>query len=1677
MKNFVSLLVILTMAMTAWAIEPVEPTAGNGSGSNPYKIATAENLVWFAQQVNGGATSIYAKLTADIDLGTDQTMIGTSTNMYNAIFDGDGHTVTVNYTATGDNTALFRYVSWSTIKNLNVAGSINTGYKFAGGVVAHCEGTTYITNCASCVTITSTFGSFQDGTHGGIVANGQQKEGAGHTLCLTNVLFNGRFLGDRATHCGGLIGWSKTSAKIENCLFCPSAKVEFDSEYAATMARGNGVTITNSYYSTAFGTVQGTQAGGDMTNGGLCFKLNKGNCYGTQAWYQNLDNGNTVDATPVPFKTHGTVYGGADQCPQNRYSNTHTDHVGSVGADGFTWSCSNCNSQYYQQPSLVNGIYQIANTSNLLWFAQRVNGGMTNIKGKLTADIDLGTDQTMIGTSTNKYAGTFDGGGHTVTVNYTATESHTALFRYTYNSTIKNLQVAGSITTGYMFAAGIVAECDGANNNINNCVSRVAITSTFTSAQDGTHGGIVGLNQDQLNLKNVVFCGKLLGKNATNCGGLVGYSKNIARIENSLFCPSEVTFSNSNANTLSRGLTVVVTNSYYSTTLGDARGTKTTSQAVASGEACYKLNSGKVDGTQLWYQNLDNGNTIDATPVPFNTHGTVYGGSTQCPAGSYSNTSKTHNYSEYGEDDIAQCTNTGCSDLACRMGEQDASGTYLIANRGNLLGFAKKVNAGSTNIKGKLTADIDLGTIQTMIGTSTNKYAGTFDGDGHSITVNYTTTADVTALFRYVGTATIKNLMTSGTITTSGKQAAGVVGKAESLTLDRVMSNVTINSTHKGDSSHGGLVANITSNSTLTNCAFTGKLLGASTESCGGLIGWKEESNTVKITNCYVDIAESTVSTTDCKTLSRYRNSAAPTITNCYYVTALGDAQGTATTAEAISSGEVCYKKLNKGKVDGTQAWYQNLDNGNTVDATPVPFNTHGTVYGDEDMCPLNTYSNSLHAHSYATNGTDGVAHCTNYGCTRVAYQPAKQDASGNYLIANKGNLIWFAQQVNGGKKSIKGKLTADIDLGTDQTMIGTSTNKYAGTFDGDGYCVTVNYTTTSVTALFRYVGKATIKNLMTSGTITTSNSQAGGVVGKAESLTLDRVMSNVTINSSHSGDSSHGGLVAEISSTSIISNCAFTGKLLGASTEKCGGLIGWEEDANVTFTNCYVDIAEQTISTTGCKTLARYRNEAPTITNCYYVTTLGDAQGTKVDASDVTDGSLVNKLGSTIWSQDSELNAPVPFVLNTQFGKYLKLTALHGGNITIKQTGTVTATLEYINNDDEEETARWKDVKYGEQIYLYEGESIHLRAKGVNGKNETLNSRDNYLTIASTMDIEASQNVMSLLDASCKLKEVPENAFYMLFHNCSHLKKAPELPATTLNTACYMYMFENCTGLTRIPDLSHARINSTECVWACKFMFAGCSNLKINTLGLGSEWVIRTDNVGTGVNGNFFQMFSSTGGNFDDKPEKDVTYYIYDDEPYTRSMSNEWGTIILPFDVDYNAENTNHKLYHLTSANNNVFAFAEYTTGTIPAGTPMTVRAIGEKTDDKYTISIPSAKGKFSGVIKEQNSTNAELPSGWTMTGTYSNLTNQTDIYFIAQDKFWYAESPITIAPFRAWFTAPAPTSAKAISIVIEEEATDISEVRDERLEVRDGKYLENGRVVILRGGKKYNINGQAIK
>ena len=112
-------------------------------------------------------------------------------------------------------------------------------------------------------------------------------------------------------------------------------------------------------------------------------------------------------------------------------------------------------------------------------------------------------------------------------------------------------------------------------------------------------------------------------------------------------------------------------------------------------------------------------------------------------------------------------------------------GVYQISTGAELAWFAKTVNGGTNNIKGKLTKDIDLaGFPWTPIGNTSKGFAGELDGAGFAVRNLYIySTADNQGLIGRLGAnGKVHDLTVTGSVTTTGNTAGGIVGHAPART-------------------------------------------------------------------------------------------------------------------------------------------------------------------------------------------------------------------------------------------------------------------------------------------------------------------------------------------------------------------------------------------------------------------------------------------------------------------------------------------------------------------------------------------------------------------------------------------------------------------------------------------------------------------------------------------------------------------------------------------------------------------------------------------------------------------------------------------------------------------------------------------------------------------------------
>lgn len=272
---------------------------------------------------------------------------------------------------------------------------------------------------------------------------------------------------------------------------------------------------------------------------------------------------------------------------------------------------------------------------------------------------------------------------------------------------------------------------------------------------------------------------------------------------------------------------------------------------------------------------------------------------------------------------------------------------------------------------------------------------------------------------------------------------------------------------------------------------------------------------------------------------------------------------------------------------------------------------------------------------TYAGEGWDGT--------TKTA---PTQDESGVYLIDTAAKLAWFADAVQNGQRDISAKLTANINLnGKTWTAIGTSSNKFAGTLDGDNYTVSglvttglvgelaeggvvenlrVNCAIVSTSSLLGGVANSsagTIRNCMVSGSITFSSggyngaSAIGGIAGRntgngvISGCVSRAVVKDAYDNSTYGTSASLGGIAGY--AYGVVENCYFTGTLAVKKTQpnkiinqKRGGLVG-ELNANAELKGSYVAGEFAIADESKFGAVVGKVNSGATITNCAYLDTI----------------------------------------------------------------------------------------------------------------------------------------------------------------------------------------------------------------------------------------------------------------------------------------------------------------------------------------------------------------------------------------------------------------------------------------------------------------------------------------
>lgn len=254
--------------------------AGSGSAADPYLIADASQLRWFAAQVNdNGKSTICAQLTADIDLASKEwTPIGKNYSYaYKGTFDGNDHEIKNLYVTgtTSNHYGLFGVLgAGGTIRNLTVSGRVaitgsgSNSYGI-GGIVGQLGGAGTIENCTNKATVSGNFNTA--GIVGRVGSSGGTIRGCANLVDISGSNSVGgivgyAYYGVTASHCynrgavtasvskaGGIVGFMDDSgAKFSNCY--TTGAVKGSNSAAVVGEKKHGSLSSSCYYLDTLGT-------------------------------------------------------------------------------------------------------------------------------------------------------------------------------------------------------------------------------------------------------------------------------------------------------------------------------------------------------------------------------------------------------------------------------------------------------------------------------------------------------------------------------------------------------------------------------------------------------------------------------------------------------------------------------------------------------------------------------------------------------------------------------------------------------------------------------------------------------------------------------------------------------------------------------------------------------------------------------------------------------------------------------------------------------------------------------------------------------------------------------------------------------------------------------------------------------------------------------------------------------------------------------------------------------------------------------------------------------------------------------------------------------------------------------------------------------------------------------
>ncbi|MFA6469868.1 MAG: GLUG motif-containing protein [Bacteroidota bacterium] len=263
----------------------------------------------------------------------------------------------------------------------------------------------------------------------------------------------------------------------------------------------------------------------------------------------------------------------------------------------------------------------------------------------------------------------------------------------------------------------------------------------------------------------------------------------------------------------------------------------------------------------------------------------------------------------------------------------------------------------------------------------------------------------------------------------------------------------------------------------------------------------------------------------------------------------------------------------------------------------------------------------------------------------QTATAPSSGDGtSGNpYQIATLDNLYWITQNNTQWDKyyiqtaDIDASSTSGWDSGNGFSPIGSNATSFTGSYDGNGYTIsglTISRSGTDYIGLFGFISDATVKNITLTGINYSGNSLVGGVVGFSTGFGLAVIQKCSATGTITSTASQSGGLIGKTQAGTTVSESFCNVTVSSTNGNYLGGFIG-HNDQSSTITNCY---SRGNVSSTNGNQVGGFAgvNQSATITNCY---STGSASGGGSFVGGLVGAVASSTVNNSFWDTEASGN------------------------------------------------------------------------------------------------------------------------------------------------------------------------------------------------------------------------------------------------------------------------------------------------------------------------------------------------------------------------------------------------------------------------------------------------------